>query len=243
MWTGADFGLASGATTVLTLLGIIATLVPQRYRPRVLGDAQVQIKRAAILSGAGQFVLCAAALWFRYPAFYARRVQEAADAVARIGGDKTAIATAHFSGGVLALFEYLIQPLTVVLVYFLLEGIARLAAAVTTNEVLPTLPLQVIAWIHAGVSAQRKERALGPKVADLVQAGTGKDFELRIESCRPKQWTALSTIRYQEELYEVARQEDGQPPRRFVYLLRKIPAGKVIRGLHPYDPNEVLAEQ
>jgi hypothetical protein len=68
----------------------------------------------------------------------------------------------------------------------------------------------------------------------------GTDYDLRIESCRPKPWTALTTISYNDQLYEVAREFTGSPPRRFVYLLRKAPERKLVRGLHHYSPEETL---
>jgi hypothetical protein len=64
--------------------------------------------------------------------------------------------------------------------------------------------------------------------------------ELRIASCRPKDWNAALTISYEDHLYEVARSFEEAPPRRFVYLLRRAPQSKVVRGLYHYDPNEVL---
>ena len=48
------------------------------------------------------------------------------------------------------------------------------------------------------------------------------------------------TVSYEDQLYEVASQEEGTPPRRFVYLLRPKPDHKVVRGLHHYDPEEAL---
>ncbi len=224
------------------VLGIFATLVPQRYRPRVLGDANVSIRRSAMVSGIVQMVVCSGVLWARYPAFIRHRMQEAADTVIRAGGDRTAVAVSDFSIGVLGAVEYLIQPLTLMIFYFALEGTLRLVAPVATNEVVPTLPLQIVAWIHPVLSTRWQERAMGPRVADIVQAGSGSDYCLRIESCRPKDWTPLSTINYEERFYELMRKEDGPPPRRFVYLLRKMPPGKVIRGLHRYHPDEILQE-
>ncbi len=218
------------------LIGVVATLVPARYRPRVLGDANVSMKRSAIVSGAGQMVLCCALIWARYPAFIQARLQQGAEAVARAGGDQGAVVASDYALGVMGPFEYIIQPLTLLFFYFALEGAVRLVGAVATSEVLPTLPLQLVAWAGAAITARQRERALGPRVADVVDAGE----ELRVASCRPKEWTALSTIRFQDQLYEVAKREVAQPPRPFVYLLRRIPPGKVIRGLHDYDPNDVL---
>ena len=81
---------------------------------------------------------------------------------------------------------------------------------------------------------------MGGKVVDEVLHGSGQDFELRIASCRPKPWTAMTTISYQDQLFEMFKQELGERPRRFIYLLRKAPPHKIVRGRHEYDPEEVV---
>ncbi|HEY5163101.1 MAG TPA: hypothetical protein VII81_08820, partial [Terriglobales bacterium] len=78
---------------------------------------------------------------------------------------------------------------------------------------------------------------------DLVQPGSG-DFALVIASCRPKPWNNMTTISYEEKLYELAREAQAQPPRRWVYILRKRPESKIIRGaLYQYRPDEVMPEE
>ena len=68
-----------------------------------------------------------------------------------------------------------------------------------------------------------------------------KDCDLRILTCRLRpNWNHLMTISYQDELYEIVRQEQGTKPRQFRYLLRRKPEGKVVRGLHHYSPDELL---
>jgi hypothetical protein len=117
----------------------------------------------------------------------------------------------------------------------------RALAAFVTGEVVPTLPLVGAAWALGRSQAAAAEKALGPRVEDLVQLGDGTLYHLLIASCRPKQgWDHLMTVSYQEKLYEVARQEEGLPPRRFLYQLRLKPEGKVVRGMYHYDPAEVL---
>ncbi len=227
---------------LVTLLGIFASLLPRSYRGRYLNDANVDIKRGAVLSGAAEFFLTSVALWFRYPVFIHRRMAESASAVAaRYGSDKLVAGFSDLGSGVLGLVEYLLQPLSLLLIYFLLEAVVRLFAAVVSDEIVPSLPLQAVAWLH-GAGARRQEITLGVRVIDLVQPGDEREYDLRIASCRPKDWDQLLTISYNDQLYELSRELSGAPPRRFVYLLRKAPAGKVIRGLRHYDPAEVLGK-
>ncbi|MGZ4813193.1 MAG: hypothetical protein ACXVZI_10530, partial [Terriglobales bacterium] len=53
-------------------------------------------------------------------------------------------------------------------------------------------------------------------------------------------WNEIVSIRYNDELYELRSVESGEPPHRFVYLLRKKPLNKVLRGWRDYDPGEPL---
>lgn len=140
----------------------------------------------------------------------------------------------------ISLGEYLIRPVSLALMYFAIEGVVRWIAPVVQGETIGTMPLQLVAWAHEGLLRERRRRDLGPSVEDEVQTGSGKDFQLRIASCRPKAWTRLTTVSYQNKLYELEREEMGAAPRRFIYVLRIRPEGKVIRGLHHYDPQEPL---
>ncbi len=86
---------------VVGAIGILATLVPARYRPRVLGDANVSIRRSAIVSGAGQMVVCCALIWARYPAFIHARLQQGAEALARAGGAQGGVAASEVAVGIM----------------------------------------------------------------------------------------------------------------------------------------------
>ena len=222
------------------LLSVVFSVVPPRYRGRFLADPDVNVQRGALFSGIVETVVCALLLWLRYPPYVQGRMAEASAAVAKAGGsDNISQGVAAFSTAGLSLFEYIVQPVSLLLLFFLVEGIARLTAAVVTGEVLPTLPLQIIAWAHRGGEAWKQERDLGPRIADAVSPGAA-DYDLRIESCRPKPWNTLTTISYNDQLYEVLRELTGSLPRRFVYLLRKAPESKLVRGLHYYSPEETL---
>ncbi|HXE91623.1 MAG TPA: hypothetical protein VNK82_11750 [Terriglobales bacterium] len=223
------------------LTSIFVSLVPRRYRHRFLDDPDLGMKRGAILSGVVQFVVCGFLLWYRYKVLYAARMEDAHRAAAAAGGDRFAEAGAAFAFSGMTFVEYITQPVTFVIFYFLVESMVRLSAAVVAGEVMPTLPLQLVAWSHGFIERKQRQRHLGPRVVDVVKPGA-VDYDLRIESCRPKSWTALSTIAYQDQLYEVLRAVDGPPPRRFVYLMRKAPLNKVVRGLHQYSPEETLEE-
>lgn len=224
------------------LAGIVLSLLPERYRSWWQPASTVDFRRATLLSGVLQFGGCLFLLIDRYLAFFQQRVQEMGTVVIGAGAEEAlASRTLQYGMGLVTTLEYLMKPLTILLIYFGLEGLVRLGAALITEELLPTLPLALAVRLQERIEGRRAEKALGPPIADLVERATGKDYELRIASCRPKPtWDRLMTVAFEDEHYEVVREEPGRPPRRFIYLLRKIPPGKIIRGLHHYDPHEPL---
>ena len=218
-----------------TLLSIFASLLPKRYRARW----EFVSTSGAVASGVVQVVVCLAVLLYRYLLFANQRLFAVPDKVV-LGAAEKGGETAVMGMGLFVLVEYVFQPVTIIIIYFAFEGFVRGIAALVTGEIVPTLPLQLLAWLHGIGERQRQERKLGPRVVDEVKPGVGPDYDLMIESCRPKTWNKLSTIRYNDELYELVRDVIGEPPRRFIYLLRRKPPGKVVRGLHHYEPEETL---
>ena len=218
------------------LIGVIASFLPQRYRPALSATAP-----AAAISGAAQLLLCLYALLYRYFTFTHNRLfadMNVMQQAAHKGGE-----AAIMGSGLLLLVEYLIQPLTIILCFFAFEGVVRLTAAIVTHEIVPTLPAYLVLVLQQKLRSIRHERALGERIIDEVRFVESSPCNLRIASCRPKEgWNKLITVAYQDELYEVAAAQEGNPPRPFVYLLRRKPGHKVIRGIHHYDPTETLAD-
>ena len=203
--------------------------------------SEMSTPRAAVVSGLAQLLACVFILLVRYLHFVGARFASipsstAAKAV-EIHGE-----TAVMTLGLIVLMEYLVHPLTLLLLYFALEGLVRATAGLVTQEIVPTLPLALAARLQSRVQAAWYERSLGERIPDTVQRPGPEGFDLLISSCRPKpSWDHLITISLDDELYEVVAEEAGEPPLRFRYLLRKKPESKVVRGLHHYDPNEVLS--
>ncbi len=124
--------------------------------------------------------------------------------------------------------------------YLVLEGLVRAIAAIGSSEVLPSLPLQVLAVLHTQLDAQNHERRLGTRIRDVVHPAADGE-SLQIASCRPKSWTQLTTIAHEGVFYELVGENKGPAPRSFVYILRKKPLTvAVIRGIYSYGPDEVL---
>jgi hypothetical protein len=225
----------------VVLLSIFATLLPRRYRGHWLGDGNLDVRRGAVLSSVVQFVGCCAAMWALYPVFIRERLAQAS-ALAAAGhpGDKFVEGVTVFAYGQFASLEYMFRPLTLVLLYFAIEGAVRIFSIVAGDAILPNMPLQVLAWTHDYAAERYQEAKMGTRVADAVGPGVAGKYDLKIESCRPKHWNRLITIRYDDRMYELQGEETGQAPRRFVYLLRLKPEHEIIRGLHVYDPEELV---
>ena len=221
-------------------IGLGLALVPEAWRRRWFRQLPANPVSGAILTGTAEMLVCLAILGWRYPAFVRSQLNSSV-ANATITGMEKGGETAVMGLGPLLLLAYLIQPLSLLLAFFLLEGMVRAAGAVVSGEVLPTTPLFLASLLDARARAYRREAALGPRVIDVVQVeGTG---DLLIASCRPKPWTHLTTIRYQDVLYELVRTNTGAKPRANLYLLRPIPPEKLVRGIHDYSPDEALPEQ
>jgi hypothetical protein len=222
------------------LNGLWVSLLPEAWRKSWLSGLVANVNSGTLITGALQMLICLALLGWRYPAFvrsqFTPGVTTAVLAAGERGGE-----TAMMGLGPLLLVAYLIQPLSLLLLYFLVEGVLRGVSIVVSHEPLPTLPLFLASLADARARAYRRERQLGPRVLDTVQLEGAAD--LLIASCRPKSWNQMTTIRYQDQLYELVKTNQGAKPRPFLYLLRRIPAHKLVRGVHDYSPDEALTEK
>ena len=141
--------------------------------------------------------------------------------------------------GSIYLVGYIFQPLSLVLLFVTAEGGCRMIAALAAEETLPIFPFYMFSLLHTRFGSWHKESQMGRRIQDDVQYR--KDELLQISSCRPKSWTKLTTIAYDDLLYEVDSMKQGSAPRQFVYILRKKPASNIVRGIHQYSPDEVLS--
>jgi hypothetical protein len=126
-------------------------------------------------------------------------------------------------------------------VFLLVEGAARLLAALSSGQILPTLPLQIVAWLHDRKEGKQADLLMGPLVADTIERGEGKPWDLRVSSCRAKpHWNPYMTIRFENQFYQMLQEDLSPGPRKFVYLLRKNPTSKLVVVVFEYDPRDVM---
>jgi hypothetical protein len=216
------------------LIAIFLCLLPERYRQR-LGVYHLPTI-AAVLSGVLEALSFLTAIGYRYFAFMNARMSLIHQRALLTAAEKAGETLIMGLGNIL-LLDYLVQPATLLLVFFAGEGLVRAYAALAAGEALPSLPIKLLFALGSGLQAKAAEAMLGRRLPDLVE--TAADGEsLRVVCCRPKQWNRLATICYQGDLYEMAGERKAPPPRRFVYNLRKKPLSALIRGIQLYEPAE-----
>ncbi len=224
-----EFSMNIFAATLLSFL-------PQRYR-KIFTPYELP-PSSALWGGILEALISLGLLIRGYYAYMAERIAGLPPAVFSKAGEKGG-ESAIMGLGSIFMLEYMIHLTTILLVFLMLEGAVRAIAAVGSDEVLPSLPLQLLALLHSRLDAQAHEKKLGARLRDDVQPTASGDA-LQIASCRPKSWTKLTTISHEGVFYELAAENKGPAPRPFVYLLRKKPPTAVIRGIQAYDPDEAL---
>jgi hypothetical protein len=139
---------------------------------------------------------------------------------------------------VVLFIEYvLFHPLGLLCLYLAFEGFIRFAGGIAASEVVPSLPVVLALKIYAYVRGARERRAVQhlaaiPDSFEVLAPGE----RLRIAAASPKpNWNASIIIGIEGECYEVEREERGAPPRAYVYILRRAPIGKAMRGYEVYD--------
>jgi hypothetical protein len=228
------------------IAAMVVALLPRQFRSRWAWASDVSLRVPAICSGLAEAVISLGLIIFRYFVFFQWRMGTIAGATFKQGGAEEALGNpyAQFGMGFTALAEYAFSPLTLLLVYFSIEGVLRLFAALSVDECAGTMPLYLLAWGLDRAGKARKERQLGPRVLDEVQHCKGISYDLVIASCRPKPgWNRLITVEYEDQLYELFDEKKGVAPRPHIYQLRKLSPGRIIRGLHHYRPDEMLTEK
>lgn len=203
-------------TALLLVASIFVCLVPERYRKSWPVRHAADLRGPAMLSGMLEFLIGApGSLLYVVGAFD----------VAKQGGG--------LSGLVLNPF--------LPFVFIFAEGGVRFLAALSSGQILPTLPLFLIAAIHNRMDAKTAEHSLGSRVIDRMERVTGKPYDLRVLSCRLKpHWNSYMTIRFENEFYQLCGEERIAGPRQFVYLLRKNPVGRAVVVVYEYHPEDVL---
>lgn len=210
--------------------GIFFSLLPKDYWRSWRPSSTVDFTRSALASG---LLECAAFLYllvkgyFRFLAVRAHQFQPLQGA-----NEGTQLYWL-----VLLTIEYAFHPLSLLSIFLVADGALRSWAAFITDEIVPSLPIALVAIAQGWLRARRLEKSLGPALRDQFERSQGMDYDIRIAAQRPKDgWRVSTTVSVAGEFYEIVRMETESGIRPFIYLLRKLPAGRVMRGMYRYDP-------
>lgn len=211
------------------IAGIYYSLLPKSWWRGWNCASTADFSRSGLVSGLLETVFFGWLTWGRFS-------QNMIERSKLVGGVEMNAGTQLWAFGIF-LIDFLVQPVSLIVIYFTLEGAARAYTAFLHDVVLATLPLSLLAKWQQRHTRTEQEKALGPRVRDVVE--TTPDG-LRVASCRPKDWTGSTTISYHDEMWELAKSGEAVGARRFVYSLRKRNSNVAIRALREYDPEEVL---
>ena len=213
------------------------TLLPRRWRGGARYESERALVPAAMISGLAEACAALLALSFWYMYYFNTLGQKYS--AFRPGSAHFAFGSTEVTGGAVFI-TFALNPLTWVIIYFGVEGIIRTLGALATGEVVGMLPLYgfELAWR----AARRKRPAVElPLVADEITPGGG-NCDIQIASCRQRDgWKYPFTLRYAGAYFQVIDEKYmGVGPRPYIYSLRRLPMGEIARGLHNYDPTDVL---
>jgi multisubunit Na+/H+ antiporter MnhF subunit len=205
------------------LLSFCPAKVRQARRP----TSQLTVLRAAMWSGAAQFLITTLVIVAQFKHYFIARSQQMAPHMGGVNSTGEAVIT------VLVVLEFLFHPLSFLLLYVVLEGVVRFIGSIVTAEIVPSLFVFVFFKISDTALQSIRRRRIGPPVADTLERLT--DGRIRISSAEPKSgWNSSITLGIDGQWFEVEREEHAQPPRPYVYILRPAPPGKILRGYQEY---------
>jgi hypothetical protein len=210
------------------LRDLLLSFCPAKARQASRPSSLLTIQRAAMWSGAAQFLLMTLVLIAQFKQHFIARSQQMAPHMGGVNSTGEAVVT------VLVVLEFLFHPLSFFLLYLALEGAVRFLGSLVTAEITPSLLVFLFFKLSDLTSQSVRRRRQGPAVADAVD--WLPDNRIRISSATPKAgWNSSVTIGIDALWFEMESEEHAGPPRPFVYVLRPAPPAKILRGYQQYD--------
>jgi hypothetical protein len=223
------------------LFGPFLSLLPATWRARLPSAESIRWRPATFISGALEALvsLWALVVWYSYSVTHHTPVQ--LDSALRAHPN---IHPNEMTMGLLGYVFVALNPVTWIICWFWFEGVIRALGAAFTEEIVGTLPLWIIDKAHRALRQWSQNRQRPPRVPDEVTwLGDGQAEALMIMSCQPKPtWPDRPTIRFQDEFFKVERSIAGTGLRPYVYHLRRVQPGEIIRAPENYDPEAVPLE-
>jgi hypothetical protein len=246
------------------VLGVALSVLPRRWRAPSLLEQAIAWERCAILSGLLESLLAMLGLIFWYSHSVTTWAANALDSALR-GGPEASVPGQAI--GFSALVLWCLHPLTWFIAYFVVEGVVRFLAAVSTEQILPSWPLAIVDWSYGKLThhppegdaldtptAKQQVKSLAAtvrqsaKTAGLVEladerlesADAGETI-LEIHSLRSKaEWTPPRVVRVGQLYYRLEAASEGSRPRPFIYRLRRLAAGVPGRNVLLYQPPRAM---
>ncbi len=217
------------------LLGPFLSLLPESWRARLPSAESIRWRPATFISGALESLLslCVLVVWYSYSVTHHTSIQ--------IEQALRAHPNVHPNEMMMGLLGYVfvaLNPVTWIICWFWFEGVIRALGAAFTDEVVGTLPLWIIDKSYRSFRERQQKRQRPPLVPDEVARFKDGQLEVvKVASCRPKPtWQDRPTIHFQGEFFKVERSIAGAGLRPYVYHLRRLQPGEIVRAPENYDP-------
>ena len=228
--------------------GIALSLLPRRWRAAI-PEETVPWVPAAILSGMLEAILAVGGLTYWYSRSVTTWAMDRLDSALRNGP------AAEYDPHLLGLSAFVIwslHPLTWFLASFFVEGLVRIVAAISLEQILPMWLLASADWFYGKVTRRPRERGVADlpggreqlrSILDTAKFAAktvglrelpdeptdsidSAESMLEIRSSRQKTlWMPPRVVRVDDIYYRLESVREGRRPRPFVYRLRRLAAG------------------
>ncbi|HEX7288877.1 MAG TPA: hypothetical protein VF532_22020 [Candidatus Angelobacter sp.] len=210
------------------LRDLLISFCPERARRALRPESTHRVVVCGTWTGLTQFVGFVFLLVLRYRSFMFARMQQWGP---HLRGSGELVQSAAL---LVTTLEFLIYPLSLCLLYFAAEGMARFVAGLISSQVVPSLPV-FLAFRLAEQKRMRREtirlESLPPDTVEFLAQG-----RVRIASAhRRESWNASVTIGISGQFHEIEHKEPAMPGRPFVFVLKPAGAGRALRGYEEYD--------
>jgi hypothetical protein len=177
-------------------------------------------------SGLLQFLLFALVSALRYKSYFISRAAQLAPHIAGAGE------IIQSGMAILVSLEYLVHPISALLIYLAGEGFVRFIGGLVFSEIVPSFPVFLLFTLKTAIRKQLWARQTA--VPDIIEVLS--DGRLKIVASQPKtSWTLSITIGVQGEWYEVEHEEYDVSLQKYVYFLRRASSGKILRGFEELE--------
>lgn len=211
------------------LRDLLLSFCPAAARRDLRPESPSRVVFAATWIGLLQFFVFGYLLALRYSHFVSAR--------ANLWGPVLGKTSEIFQSGTLIIvtLEFLIYPVSLLLLYLCVEGAARFATGLIGSDVLPSLPVVLAFKIKSYIRNRRQQERVRQLPPDTVTALPDGRLRIATAHSRPSWSNPNLTIAIHGEHYELERMDKAALPRPFVFFLRRAPEGKILRTYEEYD--------